>query len=129
MAVLPNIGTIEGVQDLLVLLNINPQTPLLEKCRNLASVCIASIYREVGVTLPAVKADNPDLWELADNLAVAEYQRLIAQSEEAHRVARRNIEHAIEQIKWLLGIEEGGLDTMEVTTPNAYFPDHLEDIL
>ena len=105
-----------------------PIEELVKKARKFESVTIASIYREAGITLPATVNDDPNLWELGDQLAAAEYQRMIAQTEEAHRVARRNIEWAIEQIKLHIGIEGTGGDGMEVVTPNAYYPNHLEDI-
>jgi len=122
------IGTIEGAQKLLEILNYEPDQAILNKCNLKASIMIADIYTEAEITIPANHVADPELFELADECAAAHYRLLVASTGEEKGDAREDIEMCKKGVMLHIGITEGGGGELDITDPKTYLGPRTDDL-
>ena len=123
MPTLTLLGDLTQVKRILQTYNIlvSQDDLLLGKSRDRASAKIAGIYTEAEATLPSVKADDEQAWELFNYCIAEEYRmRLVKTAEEANLVMMA-LTMAYDDIKLHLGIVVGadGTDGTLIPTPTA----------
>ena len=122
------IGTVEGAQKLLELLNYEPDQAILDKCNLKASIMIADIYAEVETTLPTDHADDPQLFELADECAAAHYRLLVASTPDEKTDARDDIDMCKKGILLHLGITGKDSPVEIIPDPKTFSGPRTDDI-
>ena len=124
------IGTIEGAQKLLEILNYEPDNAILDKCNLKASIMIADIYAEVGEpALPATHSDDPQLFELADECAAAHYRLLVASTPAEKQDARDDIDMSNKGVLLHIGVTGKDSPVEVISDPKTYIGPTTNDIV
>jgi len=124
------IGTVEGAQKLLEILNYEPDQAILNKCNLKASIMIADIYAEVGTpVLPADHAADPELFELADECAAAHYRLLVASTPAEKLDAREDIDMCKKGVLLHIGVvKQDGSPVEVISDPQTFVGPRTDDI-
>ena len=125
------IGSVEGAEKLLDILNYEPDQAILDKCNLKASIMIADIYAEVGEpALPTTHAADPQLFELADECAAAHYRLLVASTPAEKQDARDDIDMCKKGVLLHIGVIKKDGNAVEVISdPKTYIGPRTDDIL
>ncbi len=122
------IGTVEGAQKLLEILNYEPDQAILDKCNLKASIMIADIYAEVGTTLPTDHIADPALFELADECAAAHYRILVASTPDEKNDARMDIDLCKKGVLLHLGIVGKDSPVEIISDPKTFSGPRTDDL-
>jgi len=124
------IGTVEGAQKLLEILNYEPDQAILNKCNLKASIMIVDTYTEAEVVIPADHAADPELFELADECAAAHYRLLVASTPDEKTDARDDISMCKKGVLLHIGIiDDGGGGSDGITEPKTFLGPRTDDIV
>ncbi len=122
------VGTKEGAQKILEILNYEPDQALLDKCNLRASVMIADIYAEVDTTLPTTHVADPELYEIADECAAAHYRLFVASTPDEKTDARMDIEMCKKGVLLNLGITGKDSPVEVIPDPKTYLGPRTDDL-